>query len=225
MNKIYGFKKSDVLDFLDYYKKSSTLNLTKLFNEYALITKKASGSIRNLYYAIVRKSNEDIDFCLEYLDGKPIGTRDIEAFSNDDEYQLIEKILINKAKGKSVRKIVNELANGDQKLALRYQNKYRNALKKKGDLIEEISKKLGLDPFHNDHGVKLADNRLIVKLEKEINVLVDKISLSIRKENQILRDKVRKLEVENTRLIKLLYSNQSGSSIKYFKDDVNALVN
>jgi capsular polysaccharide biosynthesis protein len=63
------------------------------------------------------------------------------AFTKEEEKELIKQILTLKSQGVSVRRAVYQLANNDVKKALRYQNKYRNALKNKG-LIEEVVKEI-----------------------------------------------------------------------------------
>ncbi len=52
-------------------------------------------------------------------------------FKENEETELFKKVLDLKKQTGSVRKAVFALANGDKRLALRYQNKFSNMLKKK----------------------------------------------------------------------------------------------
>ena len=104
--------------------KENGTGLLTVFNKIAKKYNKASGSIRNLYYKIVG-SKEKLFNDTEIPNSlKPAF---ITEFTRAETKNVIKIILKNKTQGKSVRKTVYELANGNEKLALRYQNKYRNA--------------------------------------------------------------------------------------------------
>ncbi len=211
MEKIYGYKNQDVLMLANYVKNKGNSSLCSVFEKYALEHGKAKGTVRNLYYALAKKSLVDKEFCDQYLGGKPISVSKIVEFNNQEEKDLIKRIMKDKSCGKSVRSSIMEMSNGDGKLALRYQNKYRNAIKNKPELILSIKNELikeGVNvlekTFEREHA-----NTKIEKLKNEIDCLVNKISFSVRKENQELKEKIINLEKQNLKLLKLLYGNKA----------------
>jgi len=191
MEKIYGYKEKDVIGLAEFLKSRQNVSLTSTFTEYGRLNKKAKGTVRNLYYALAKLSVTDKEFCQKYLDGKPLQVSKIVEFNECEERQLIKKILIAKNQGLSVRSEIMKLANGDGKIALRYQNKYRNAIKNNPKLISEIINELSL----NGINVALENKSKSVyegvtdeqfnKLKNEINNLVGKISLKTQKENEL----------------------------------------
>ncbi len=224
MEKIYGYKEKDVIGLAEFLSKRQNLSLTSTFCEYGRINKKAKGTVRNLYYALAKLSVADKEFCEKYLNGKPLTVSKIVEFNDCEERQLIKKILIAKNKGLSVRSEIMRLSNGDGKIALRYQNKYRNAIKNKPQLIKEIIDELSLS------GIKVVlekkENRVYEniteeqfdRLKTEINNLVGRISIKTQKENEFLKQRIIQLEKENLKLCTLLYgSNQPIDSLKFFK--------
>jgi hypothetical protein len=135
MEKIYGYKEKDVLGLAQFIKNRGNASLSSVFEKYGLASGKAKGTVRNLYYALAKVSRQDDEFCKKYLNGKSLSVNQIVEFSSDEEQSLIDSILLERAQGKSVRSIIMNMANGDSRLALRYQNKYRNALKNKPNRI------------------------------------------------------------------------------------------
>ncbi|MBE7084154.1 MAG: hypothetical protein E7373_06120 [Clostridiales bacterium] len=224
MEKIYGYKEKDVIGLAEFLKSRQNVSLTSTFTEYGRLNKKAKGTVRNLYYALAKLSVTDKEFCQKYLDGKPLQVSKIVEFNECEERQLIKKILIAKNQGLSVRSEIMKLANGDGKIALRYQNKYRNAIKNNPKLISEIINELSL----NGINVALENKSKSVyegvtdeqfnKLKNEINNLVGKISLKTQKENEFLKQRIIQLEKENLKLYTLLYgTNQPIDALKFFK--------
>ncbi len=217
MDKIYGYKMQDVTLLAEYLKNRGNGSLTSIFADYGQKYGKAKGTVRNLYYALAKKSVEDQAFCQKYLQGKPLAVSKIVEFDAREEKQLIKKILQDKSEGKSVRSSIMQMANGDGKIALRYQNKYRNAVKNKPSLIDEAIKEL------REEGCDLSlltldkvavdgqeNERQISQLKREIDGLVNKIAIKIRKENQALKERVCALEKENLKLLKIIYGQTDG---------------
>ena len=132
-----NFTQKDINDLIFKCKtaKENGASLTTVFNAFAKKHGKASGSIRNFYYKLVGNKQKFFDDICIPSSLKPAF---IEEFTRAETKSVIKTVLINKTLGKSVRKSVYELANGNDKLALRYQNKYRNALKNQPNLIKEI---------------------------------------------------------------------------------------
>lgn len=212
MEKIYGYKMKDVTMLAEYLKSRGNSSLTSVFIDYAKKHGKAKGTVRNLYYALAKRSVEDEEFCQKYLDGKPLEVSKIVEFNEREEKELIKEILLKKAQGKSVRSTIMQMADGDGKVALRYQNKYRNAIKNKPELIEALMQELkgqGLDVSQLSLDKSSKENQdnsnLIDQLKKEIDGLVMKIAQKIRKENIFLKERVSALEKENLRLLKIIY--------------------
>ena len=200
MNKIYGYKEKDILGLAEFIKKNNLNTKTSAFIEYAKSSGKAQGTIRNLYYALAKKSRLDKDFCQKYLGGTPLVVGKIVEFNKEEEEKLVKEILSEKLKGRSVRSIISTLSKGDEKVALRYQNKYRNVLKNNPELIEkyylELTKNQPENKFINHNSPD--NSNQIKKIKAEINSLIDKIYLQTKKENLKLKGKIAYLEQENT---------------------------
>ena len=86
-------------------------SLSKAFRTAARMTGRQPDSVRNRYYAMLRESG-----CT---------ARSFAPFSPEEAKSLNEEMKRLISGGKSVRGAALELANGDAKLMLRFQNKYR----------------------------------------------------------------------------------------------------
>jgi len=91
-------------------------------------------SIRNFYYARVREMPE--------LAARQTPFR---SFTPGEVHDLLRRVLIGRAEGKSVRACVTELAGGDRAGMLRYQNKYRSILKNKPEMLMEVAQELRME--------------------------------------------------------------------------------
>lgn len=235
MERIYGYKKNDIIGLAQMINNRKNKPLSAVFEEYASVSNKARGTIRNLYYALVKLGKEDKEFCNRFLGGKPLLAKPIIEFEKDEERELVKKVLLGKKDGRSVRSVVMEMAGGDGTLALRYQNKYRNAVKNKGQLVASIIAEIKGDSELLETRKEKSLNQQktsaikssLDKIEKEINTLVIKTTYKIRKENEQLREKIDKLEKDNLILTKLLYQNSgSKSALKILNQtSVNSLQN
>ncbi|MBE5754907.1 MAG: hypothetical protein E7340_06235 [Clostridiales bacterium] len=223
MDKIYGYKEKDVLGLAEFLKTRGGESLSKVFESYGEKFGKAKGTVRNLYYAVAKRSAEDSDFCERYLDGKPLSVGKIIEFDEQEESALIKKVLIAKTFGRSARSCIMELAEGDAKVALRYQNKFRNAVKQKPQLIKTITEQLEMEGYDISKLSAKCEKQVISeenfeRLKEEINAMVAKIAMRERKENQELKERVSALEKENLRLCTALYGDPKGiNAIKFFK--------
>ena len=214
MNKPYGYKESDLIALAEFIVKGGFCGkpLSQGFKDYAFITGKAAGSVRNLYYALAKFSAENADFAERHLGGKPIKVEKSEKFS-EEENAVITKIAEFTARGVSVRKATICLAGGDAKRALRYQNKYRNALK--------LSEK---QRAHNRETQILPTEKFLTKrLKAEINRLADRLAADYKKQNARLLRQVAALKAENERLA-ASSNGKAGGVIGYFKRNVGAPV-
>ena len=224
MDKIYGYKESDVIGLAEFLMKKEEASLSSVFEQYGAMHGKAKGTVRNLYYALAKKSIADKEFCQKYLGGKPIKVSKSIEFDEKEEKQLIKTILCSKTEGNSVRAIILQMAGGDAKKALRYQNKFRNALKNKPDLVAKIineiqseGKKVNFNLQKKSSITNISEEQF-GRLKFEIDGLVQKIASKIKKENEYLKQRIGILENENLKLIALLYGNESsGDARRFFK--------
>ena len=220
MNKIYGYKTKDVEGLIECLKDSKNQSLSKIFEQYALKTGKSKGTVRNLYYALAKASKQDQEFCDAYLGGKQLSVNQIVEFSKDEEENLVEQILLEKARGKSVRGAIMERANGDAKLALRYQNKFRNALKNKTELVNKTVEKLkkqgnDVQPLLYKDKRAVSDEQMF-SLKKEINALFERVALKVKCENERLKDRIIALENENMRLRRFIQGESFNDALGFF---------
>ena len=89
------------------------------------------------------------------------------------------------------------LSKGDDRLMLRYQNKYRNVASKQPERIERLMRECGIE-----NGTDEARKRI----EEEINGLYDKLATSLKEENKRLATLIKRLTDENM-LLRLQVKN------------------
>ena len=211
MSKIYGYREEDIVKLAEFLSREKVGKLTDRFEKFALESGKAKGTVRNLYYAVAKRASVDKEFCKTHFSGQPLSVEKIELFSKEQERALIKDILKGKATGQSVRKVIRGLCN-DEKTALRFQNKYRNACATNPTLIEEIKTELEGEGVKikekQAKGERMVSDAQLGRVKNEINNLVNRISLKERKENELLKCKITALEKENLRLSTLLYGGQ-----------------
>ena len=196
MNKINGYTKEEAESLVKYVceGRGQGKTLTRIFDEYAKSTGRARGSVRNYYYALL-KSSDDL-MVKELLAGTELKAESITPFSEEETDRILRAILTQKSKGVSVRRAVLNLAQGDDKLMLRYQNKYRNVLAKQPDRIKRLMHECGLESA--DGGQQA--------IEDKINELYDKLTSSLKEENKRLSAVIKRLTDENY-LLKLQVKN------------------
>ncbi len=216
--KIYGYKSADIDGFLEFYKQNKGKPLTKMFKEYGKIIGKSQGTIRNMYYKIVKQNGDNALILKEKLNGEELKTEKFICFDKQEEEKLLKKILIEKDKGRSVRSTVMELANGDGKVALRYQNKYRNICAHNKPLVERCLKEL-FDSGEIDKGKLPPINPIaeinVKRLQKEINDLFLRVSSDLKRENKSLKEKLMETTTENERLKSLIFG-KSAKDVAFF---------
>ena len=176
----------------------------------------STGSVRNHYYKIVKTTNKDCDLY------KKLGLSDrlkpafIKEFTLAEEKELLYLIAKGVAQGKSVRKTILELSNGSEKLALRYQNKFRNLVKQNSPLLAIVTKKVeeetGVKVFFKK-SKKSKEQKLI---ESKINQMLDDIIKSTNEKNRLLQLEKDKLERENLLLKKVVKKTMEEKRFKNF---------
>lgn len=196
MEKINGYTKEEAQSLVKYVceGKGQGKTLTRIFEEYAKSSGRARGSVRNYYYSLLKSSeNEEVKRILE---GTQLKAENVTPFTDEETDVILRAILKEKSKGISVRRAVLNLAGGDDKLMLRYQNKYRNVLAKQPERISRLMSEAG---YPVDEEGKRA-------IEEKINTLYDKLAESLKQENKRLTALVKKLTDENY-LLKLQVKN------------------
>ncbi|MDE7439170.1 MAG: hypothetical protein K2N23_01490 [Clostridia bacterium] len=196
MNKINGYTEEEAKSLVSYVCEGINAGntLSGIFAQYAQKTGRAKGSVRNYYYALLRSSGDKR--VKELLSGTNLKAEKIVQFSDKETDEILKGILMQKSKGISVRRAVQNLSGGDSKLMLRYQNKYRNVLSKQPERIEKLMKECGLN----------STDEARVKLENEINDLYDRLASGLKEENKRLTQVVKRLSDENS-LLKLQIKN------------------
>ena len=196
MNKINGYSEEEAKSLVHFIctGRKSGKTLSGMFEDYAQKTGRAKGSVRNYYYALLRSTGDDR--VKKLLRGTGLKAEKIAAFSEEETDAMLKAILTQKSKGISVRKAVLNLSGGDDKLMLRYQNKYRNVLTKQPERLQKLMRECGID--NEDDARK--------KLENEINGLYDRLASSLKDENKRLTTTIKKLMDENA-LLRLQIKN------------------
>ena len=192
MDKIngYGIQEAKALiDFVSEGKKRGE-SLSRLFGEYGKRCGRAAGSVRNYYYQFLKSEDARAK---EILRGKRLRAEKIRAFTDAERDEMLKKILSERSKGYSVRRSIANICAGNEKLMLRYQNKYRNLIKKQPALIEETAKEMGLETVMPARRSDFLQRRL----EREINDLYDRLAVALREENDRLKTAVERLTEEN----------------------------
>lgn len=196
MEKINGYTKEEAQSLVKFVceGKVQGKTLTRIFDEYAQKAGRAKGSVRNYYYTLLKSSdNEEVK---ELLKGTELKAEESRPFTDEETDRILKAILAAKSKGISVRKAVLNLSGGDDKLMLRYQNKYRNVMAKQPQRIEKLMKEAGYTV--DDEGKKA--------IEEKINALYDELNAGLKEENKRLTAVIKKLMDENF-LLKLQVKN------------------
>ncbi len=116
--------------------------LKTAFDEIASSLHRRPNSVRNHYYTQL----------------KPVERAEpaFRPFSDEETEQLLKTVLLAQSKGQSVRACTLEMANGDTRRMLRYQNKYRALLKAQPEKVLAVRRELTEqghavpDPFVRD---------------------------------------------------------------------------
>lgn len=152
--------------------------LSEAFRQMAEETGHSVNSVRNYYYSQLKMFSLVPDVASD-LGIKLVNSRR-EQFVTFDESEiksLVRTVLTEKAKGNSVRKTIYDLSDGDAKLALRLQNKYRSTLVHHKSLVRDIMSELEssgtpyFDPYEKKLSSDKSDN--LSKLAEYVKTLDD----------------------------------------------------
>ncbi|MBR6737996.1 MAG: hypothetical protein IKL82_06560 [Clostridia bacterium] len=182
--------------------------LTEVFEEFSKKTGKAKGSVRNHYYKTVKENYKALGLPKYMLPTKAV------EFTRAEEFELLKYVIKSVEQGSSVRKSVLNLANGNEKLALRYLNKYRALVKSHAPVIyrakEEVEREFGykINAFTKGSEPQVR----FKKLEREINLMLDRLLKEVVEENAVLKKKSAELTLENERLKTIVKENMRQKS-------------
>ena len=184
MNKINGYTEEEATGLIEYiYEgKNAGKTLTYLFETYGREHNRAKGSVRNYYYAFLKK-RDDLRV-KAILAGKELKAGEIKPFTEEETEEMLKKVLFEKSKGLSVRRAIMNVSGGDEKLMLRIQNKYRNLAKKQAERIMKVAESAGIPE---------EKSFLQRKLEREIDALYSRLAIDLRRENAQLKEELEKL--------------------------------
>lgn len=173
--------------------KEEGYSLTKVFDEYAKKTKRASGSVRNFYYLLLKENAEVVE---------GLSANSIKPFDRCETVNVVAEILKRTAGGKSVRRVIEEMADSP-KQALRMQNKYRNVVKNEREFVEGIMQGLQRNGIAYKNPYEKSTRKkgyAYHRLQREINGLFERVAQKEKLVNEQLKEKIKTLEEENERL-------------------------
>ena len=184
MNKINGYTEEEATGLIEYIYtgRNAGKTLSYLFETYGKEHSRAKGSVRNYYYAFLKK--KDDSRVGRILEGKNLSASTIRPFSEEETDEMLKRVLTEKSKGMSVRRAIINVCDGDERLMLRMQNKYRNLLKKQPERVAKAAREAGIPE---------EKSFLQRKLEREIDSLYSRLAIDLRRENQRLKEELEKL--------------------------------
>ncbi len=200
MKKIYGYKEKDLFGLTEFIENNSTKPLSTCFYEYGLLSGKAKGTVRNMYYALMKNSTTDSELKSIYLKDKPINVSAGKPFSEEENKRVNDYVINAVRRGASVRTATAELSKGDMKLALRYQNKFRNNLKTDKNLKEQYLSLVGKkedDKNYTELVKSVIGDALFNNLVDAVTKLIRKINFDYNKENEFLKQKLKTMEKDS----------------------------
>ena len=123
--------------------KENARGLSHAFSLMSEKTGRSVNSVRNYYYSQLKMfelvPSVAADLGIQLLETP---RERFELFGADEINELLQTVLLNKARGISVRKTIADMANGDNKKALRLQNKYRSLVLHHRDKVTEVMRAL-----------------------------------------------------------------------------------
>ena len=222
MEKIKGYTEEEIRAFVAFMEKGKRegKNLSELFREYGAAHGRAKGSVRNFYYELLALAEKNAEVRDRYLNASELKAESIREFDPSEAREMMKAVLRAKQSGRSVRAAIRALAGGDEKLALRYQNKYRNMLFGDRELVSEIAAEVEREtgrPCAPYARKETGRDELLERLKSEIDGLARRLSAGLRRENEALRDRVSRLESENLRL-KMAGRGEGGTPVLFLED-------
>lgn len=193
--------------------------LSGVFAEFAAETGRAKGSIRNAYYAAVKRAQTDEKFAKTAFGSVKPSVAKIIGFDDAEARVMLKKVLNSATDGKSVRRSIAEIS-PDPKTALRYQNKYRNMICNESETVKEIMAEIKRERGECFNPYGRESDEMMARLKREINGLYDRLSENLRRENEKLKVQIAVLKNENARL-KKGDENKDSVAKEYFENVKN----
>lgn len=189
MENIWNLENIKKLFFRAKQAETDGRSLASVFEELASEMHCSTGSVRNYYYSQAKLFKMMPSLALE-MGVETAGTRakPFVTFDPEQARGILMRALVGKAAGKSVRATLAELSGGDEKIALRFQNKYRSLLlhhrKTVCDVMDEL-RKTGIS-FYNPY------TRTIVNPgdENDIAGVLEKVEKLSGEEKELLLRKI-----------------------------------
>lgn len=114
------------------------------FSKVSESTGRSVNSVRNYYYSQLKMfelvPSLAKDLGIELVDSS---RERFELFEADEIDELLENVLLGKARGVSVRQVIADMSGGDGKKALRLQNKYRSMILHHREKVNEVMRRIG----------------------------------------------------------------------------------
>lgn len=127
--------------------KESRVPIIRAFEEIARRSGLKSNTIRNYYYRYLHANEEmmqvDTENTRESDQEEDIG----RPFTEEETRKLMKDMLIAQANGESVRGCANRLGNGNKRMLIRYQNKYRSIIAREPEYVEAIIREIEKEGF------------------------------------------------------------------------------
>ena len=139
MENFWNLEKTKTLFALAEETAKSGQSLTVAFEKMATLTGQSVGSVRNYYYAQAKlfKMMPSLATAMGVGEIKR-RSKPFDVFTEQECRLVLLRALSGKAEGKSVRLTLWEMADGDKRIALRLQNKYRSLLAHHRSLVEQV---------------------------------------------------------------------------------------
>ena len=129
-------------------------SLASVFSQLSKEMNCSTGSVRNYYYSQAKLFRLMPSLARQMgVETASSRAKPFETFDFGEARDIVKTALVNKAKGISVRATLMNMANGDEKKALRFQNKYRSILLHHKKTVHEIMDELrnSSTPFYNPY--------------------------------------------------------------------------
>ena len=209
-DKILGWTITDIKDLLHTIKQKNYNNLVQAFQEFADKTNRKTFSVRNFYYKLIKEYDSNPNIKKIIKANKLDSDLKTNHFSDSETNILLRKLLRFDRK-ESIRQSCMELANGDTKKMIRYQNKFRNLLKKEPEKVRAIldeykQKNIKTRDIRYNNIVMLPKKKVEPITQNEIQSLFWGLVRLVKKsaQDEIEQNLIREAEFANSQLEKSL---------------------
>lgn len=150
-------------------------SLSTAFRRMSELTGRSVNSVRNYYYGQAKTFELVPDVATKLgIKSGGVSRERFVPFTDAEVRKLTEYVLSACGEGKSVRRAINELAGGDPKKALRYQNKYRSVLRSHRETVEQVMTDLDARGIKYRNPYEKAERANFARLTEYIAALDDK---------------------------------------------------